>query len=90
MRKEAEAAKFVGIKERMTAARRAVAEEVGAPGMIVDTGDAVTEDGESVVGQKEDVVQTNKPPPRKTAKQRRKAALLLEQVRLRVLPNLFR
>ncbi|KAF8508729.1 tumor suppressor protein Gltscr2 [Hysterangium stoloniferum] len=82
LRREAEAAKFDGVKERMESARRAVAEEIGAAGMIVDKGDGPDEDeGRTVANGEDPIVPTHKAPPRKTQKQRRKAAQILAERR---------
>jgi len=77
-RREAETAKFEGVKEQMKSARRAVAEEVGAAGMIVDKGDGPDEDDD---GREDRIVPAHKAPPRKTQKQRRKAAQILAERR---------
>lgn len=83
LRREADAAKFEGVKERMDAARRTVAEGVenGAPGMLIDTGDNTVEDVEKDAEDPQSkVVPTSQVPPRKTQKQRRRALQILAEV----------
>jgi nucleolar protein 53 len=84
LRREADAAKFEGVKERMAAARQTVAEgiETGASGMIIDSGDTAVEGGEGENGTEvpQDRV-VPKVPARKTQKQRRKAAQILAEER---------
>lgn len=82
VRREADVAKFRGIKERMEASRTTVTEEAekGAPGMLLDIADSTMEAEDNTEDSQASVVPASKAPVRKTQKQRRKAAQILAEV----------
>jgi nucleolar protein 53 len=82
LRREAEAAKFEGVKERIHASRRTVNEDTGdgAPGMLLDTVSSAVEVENNAEDPQASVVLASKVSTRKTQKQRRKAAQILAEV----------